>query len=445
MTILKKTIQLKYHSGFRKYFANTSWLLGERILRMAVSLFVGIYVARYLGPENYGLLSYANSFVGIFVALATLGLDDVVVRELVKNPEQREELLGTSFLLKIVGAILMWVVIILTVPFTNNDIQTNSFIMIIALGVVFQAFNVIDFNFQATVKLKYVVYAQFVQLIVSSIVKIMLIINKATLIWFVSVYCLDAMILALGLVFTYLHNSGKIFSWRWNFRVAKVLLSDSWPLMFAYMSYLIYAKIDRLMIMEMIDEYNVGIYSAAYALYEAPLFISLMVAKSLYPLIVKYYHENKDKLYDLYLEFSSYMTLSAYLIVIFVYLFYEYLISFTYGVKYNESGEVLLFLSLGLILMFNAFLRSNYITASGKQKIILYTSIFSAIINIFLNYIFINEFGVLGAAYATVLTQILSLLILNRFFKETRKIYIIQLKALLLLGIWGRNIYSTEQ
>ena len=95
--------------------------------------------------------------------------------------------------------------------------------------------------------------------------------------------------------------------------------------------------------------------------------------------------------------------------------------------------------------MFNAFLRSSYITVSGNQKIILFTSIFSAIINILLNYIFINEFGVLGAAYATVLTQILSLLILNRFFKETRKIYIIQLKALLLLGIRGRKIYSTEQ
>ena len=221
MNILKKTIQLKYQSGFRKYFANTSWLLGERLLRMAVSLFVGIYVARYLGPENYGLLSYANSFVGIFVALATLGLDDIVVRELVKNPEQREELLGTSFLLKIVGAVLMWLIIFLKVTFTNNDNQTNSFIMIIAFGVVFQAFNVIDFNFQATVKSKYVVYAQFVQLIISSIVKLILVINEANLIWFVSVYCLDAIILALGLVLTYLHNSGKIFSWRWNFKVAK--------------------------------------------------------------------------------------------------------------------------------------------------------------------------------------------------------------------------------
>ena len=300
MNLLKKAILLKNHSGFRKYFDNTSWLLGERILRMAVSLFVGIYVARYLGPENYGLLSYTNSFVGIFVALATLGLDDIVVRELVKNPEQREELLGTSFILKIVGAVLMWLVIILTVPFTNNDIQTNSFIMIISLGVVFQAFNVIDFNFQATVKSKYVVYAQFVQLTFSSIVKLILIINEAALIWFVSVYCLDAIILALGLVLTYLHNSGKIFSWRWNFRVAKTLLSDSWPLMFAYMSYLIYAKIDRIMIKEMLEEYSVGIYSAAYVLYEAPLLISLMVAKSVYPLLVQYYRENKKKLLNFY-------------------------------------------------------------------------------------------------------------------------------------------------
>ena len=423
---------------FRKYFDNTSWLLGERILRMAVSLFVGIYVARYLGPENYGLLSYANSFVGIFVALATLGLDDVVVRELVKNPEKREELLGTSFLLKIVGAVLMWVVIILTVPFTNNDIQTNSFIMIIALGVVFQAFNVIDFNFQATVKSKYVVYAQFVQLTFSSIVKLILIINEAALIWFVSVYFLDAIILALGLVLTYLHNSGKIFSWRWNFRVAKTLLSDSWPLMFAYMSYLIYAKIDRIMIKEMLEEYSVGIYSAAYVLYEAPLLISLMVAKSVYPLLVQYYRENKNKLLNFYTILSSYMTLLSYLIVLFFYIFHDGLIQITFGNSFKDSSNILMLLSIGLIPMFNAFLRSSYLTITGNQKIILYTTMLSAILNIILNYFFINIFNLEGAVYATVTTQIVSLFILNIAFAETRVLFFIHAKSLSLIGIWGK-------
>ena len=133
MNILKKAIQLKNHSGFRKYFANTSWLMTERILRMTVALLVGIYVARYLGPERFGLLSYANSFVGIFLSLATLGLDEVVVRELVKTPELREKLLGTSFVLKLLGALLMWVAILVVIPLTNNDFHTNMLIIIIIM------------------------------------------------------------------------------------------------------------------------------------------------------------------------------------------------------------------------------------------------------------------------------------------------------------------------
>ena len=89
--------------GFRKYFANTSWLLGERVLRMAVSLFVGIYVARYLGPERYGLLSYALCFVWLFSAFLDLGHREIIVRELVLYPEQRNVILGSAILLRFSG------------------------------------------------------------------------------------------------------------------------------------------------------------------------------------------------------------------------------------------------------------------------------------------------------------------------------------------------------
>ncbi len=87
----KFLVSLRDHEGFRRYFANTSWLFAEKILRMFVGLFVGIWVARYLGPEKYGLLSYAQSFVGFFTAIATLGLDGIVVRELVKDESRREK------------------------------------------------------------------------------------------------------------------------------------------------------------------------------------------------------------------------------------------------------------------------------------------------------------------------------------------------------------------
>ena len=132
MKILKKAVQLKHHSGFRKYFANTSWVLGERILRITVSLFVGIYIARYLGPERYGLLSYALSFVWLFSALAYFGLDDILVRELVQHPEHRDNLLGTVFWLKVVGTAIMGAAIALVLQFVSGDQQTNWMIALIA-------------------------------------------------------------------------------------------------------------------------------------------------------------------------------------------------------------------------------------------------------------------------------------------------------------------------
>ena len=424
--------------SFRKYFANTSWLLAERIFRMAVQLFVGIYVARYLGPERFGLLSYANSYVGIFTAIAILGLDGIVVRELVKSPDQRDTLLGTSFLLKVVGTLLMWVLILATLFFSNNNPLTSSLIAIIAFGVLFQTFNVIDYNFQAEVKSKYVVHSQIVQLIVSSITKLVLILKGLPLVWFAAVYSLDAIILAVGLAYAYSRNSGSIKKWKWNAKVALALLLDSWPLMFAYMSYLIYAKIDRIMIKEMLDEHNVGIYSAAYILYEAPLFISLMIAKSVYPILVQYYQDNKNKFFQLYSTLSSYMTLLSYLIVLFIFIFHEVLIQITFGESFEESSKILMLLSFGMIPMFNAFLRSSYITISGNQKIILYTTLFSAMLNIVLNLLLIKAYGVIGAVYATVFTQTLSLIVLNFAFTNTRSIFFIQAKSLLLFGIWRK-------
>ena len=405
---------------------------------MVVQLFVGIYVARYLGPERFGLLSYANSYVGIFTAIAILGLDGIVVRELVKSPDQRDTLLGTSFLLKVVGTLLMWVLILATLFFSNNDPLTSALIAIIAFGVLFQTFNVIDYNFQAEVKLKYVVHSQIVQLIVSSITKLVLILKGLPLVWFAAVYSLDAIILAVGLAYAYSRNSGSIKKWKWNAKVALALLLDSWPLMFAYMSYLIYAKIDRIMIKEMLDEHNVGIYSAAYILYEAPLFISLMIAKSVYPILVQYYQDNKIKFFQLYSTLSSYMTLLSYLIVLFIFIFHEILIQITFGESFEESSKILMLLSFGMIPIFNAFLRSSYITISGNQKIILYTTLFSAMLNIVLNLLLIKAYGVIGAVYATVFSQTVSLIVLNFAFTNTRSIFFIQAKSLLLFGIWRK-------
>ena len=188
--------------GFRKYFTNTSWLLGERILRMTISLFVGIYVARYLGPERYGLLSYALSFVSLFSALASLGLDDILVRELVNQTEKRQNLLGTVFWLKVCGTVVMGTAIAAVLHFKVEDQQTYWLIGIITLGFLFQATNVVEFYFQAQVQSKFTVRAQIIQLLITSLFKIYLVWSEAELVWFAVALMLDqAVVAVLFLIF----------------------------------------------------------------------------------------------------------------------------------------------------------------------------------------------------------------------------------------------------
>jgi len=438
MNILKKIVQLKHHSGFRKYFANTSWLLGERVLRMAVSLFVGIYVARYLGPERFGLLSYALSFVGIFVALATLGLDEVVVRELVKTPEQREKILGTSFLLKLVGTLLMWAAILVAIPFTENDFQTNILIIIIAFGVLFQAFNVIDLSFQADVKSKYVVHAQFVQLIISSIVKIILVFNEAPLIWFASVFFLDAIVLALGLVFTYLHNSNKIFSWKWSYETSKNLLHDSWPLIFAGIVVSVYMKIDQLMIKEMLGAKEVGLYAAAVKLSEAWYFIPMAIASSLYPAIInarvfqkEVYYQKIQNLFDLMVWIAVSIALPTTFLSTLV-------VEFLYGKEYLGSSSVLIIHIWTGVFVFLGVASSKYLLAENFIKKTFYRTFIGALLNIIMNYYLIRIIGIEGAAISTLVSHFFAAYLYDFFDKDLRNMFIFKTKSLLFYRLYAK-------
>ena len=440
MNLLKKAILLKNHSGFRKYFDNTSWLLMERIVRMVVALFVGVYIARYLGPERFGLLSYANSFVGLFLALATLGIDSIVIRELVKRPECSGEILGTAFGLKICGTIFMWFAILLTVPFTENDNQTNVFISIIAFAILFQAFNVIDFNYQAEVKSKYVVHVQFIQLFITSITKLFLIYIKAPLLWFVGVYCFDALFLAVGLVVMYLLTSGNIGLWRWKWEVARELLKDCWPLIFSGVLVSIYVNIDQVMIKEMIGVKDVGLYSVATRLSTVWYFIPIAVTDSVFPAILNaknnnlaFYYQRLQNLYDI-------LVWIAILIALAILFFSEYIIDLMVGQEYTPAASVLsiaifagIFTNIGLI-------NNKFFTAENRQKDILYRSLLGVSVNIILNIILIEKFGINGAALATISAQFSTSLVYTYLKKDSRVLFFMFLKCFDARRIFQRRI-----
>lgn len=426
--------KFKNHQGFRKYFANTSWLISERILRMLVALFVSVYVARYLGPERFGLLNYANSFVGLFIALANLGLDSIVVRELVKTPEYRGQLLGTAFGLKIVGAIFMWFIISAVVPFTNNDMQTNILIVIISFAVIFQAFNVIDFNYQAEVKSKYVVYAQLIQLVISSIVKLILIFIEAPLVWFAWVYCLDAVVLAIGLVIIYWYKNKKSQVWQWNWQVARKLLLESWPLIGSLFMTLIFMNIDKVMIKEILGASQVGLYAVAVQLSSVFYFIPVVISDSLFPAIIK--SKEKPELYLTRIK-NLFRLLFALSIVISIMMTFmsQWIVNILYGDEYSQASSVLIIHIWTSIFVFLGYASAKWLLVENQQKIQFFRSAFALITNIILNYFFIIKYGIMGAAFATLISWIVGVYIFHFFHRNTFDLFLLKTETILFFNL----------
>jgi len=418
-----------------RYFTNTSWLLGERILRMGVGLFVGIWIARYLGPEQFGLLSYAQSFVFLFTAIATLGLDGIVVRELVKDESKRDVLLGTAFGLKLIGAIIILPVLFLAVQFTNNDDYINLLVFIIASATIFQSFNVIDFYYQSKVLSKYVALANAVVLALSSTIKIVLLLNEAPLLAFAAMMAFDGLVLATGLVYFYIKTSGfKLSSWAFNGAMAKRLLNDSWPLILSGLVVSVYMKIDQVMIKEMLNAEAVGQYAAAVKLSEAWYFIPMVVSSSLFPAILaakkkskELYNARLQRLYDL-------MIWVAIAIALPVTFLSDWIMLLLYGEVFTQAGSVMMIHIWSGVFVFLGVASGKWLLAENLQKHAFLRTVFGVIINLILNVFFIREYGIQGAAVATLCSQIVAAYLYDFLNKETRAGFYMKTKSLLLIS-----------
>lgn len=389
-----------------KYYINTSWLLGEKILRMISGLFVGIWVARYLGPERFGLFSYAQSFVGLFAVFATFGLNDIVIRELVKDESRRDKLIGTAFWLKLIGAFVVLGILAIAINFTSNDNYINLLVFIIASAMIFQSFNVIDFYFQAKVLSKYVAYTNMISLFISSVVKIVLILIEAPLETFAILIVFDSFILACGFTYYFLKKSTfNIKKLTFSKPTAIALLRDSWPLILSGIVISIYMKIDQIMIKEMLGASAVGQYAAAARLSEAWYFVPVIISSSLFPAIINakkisedLYNDRLQKLYDL-------MVWMAIAIAIPTTFFSDQVVELLYGEQYNQAGSVLMIHIWAAVFVFLGVAFGKYLTVENLTKKYFYRSLLGAILNITLNYTLIPKYGINGAAIATLLGQ----------------------------------------
>lgn len=424
--------------GFRRYLGNTSWLLGEKLLRLILGLFVGIWLARYLGPAQYGLLSYAEGVVALFSVFMALGLNNIVVRELVKGEIPQATLMGTAIGLRMAGSLCMLLLIALLVVFHDIEQQARSMILIIGFASALRFLEIINFYFQARVIAKYNAIANACAVISSSFLKICLILYKAPLIAFAWVFLFDTCLLAVLYLYLFMRQGESPRAFRFRGDTARKLLSDSWPLILSGVMISIYMRIDQVMLQEYLGSWYVGQYAAAVRLSDAWLFITIVITNSLFPAIISakaisgdLFRKRMTRLYKLLVSIALGISLLTYMLA-------DQLVLFTFGADYARAIPVLELYVWSIVFVFLNNASMKWYVVENLQKIAMLRLSLGAAMNVGLNMLLIPDFGLEGAVYATLISYILATYLGNALHPRTFENFRMQTRAFLTFYTFNR-------
>lgn len=418
---------------------NSGWLLGDRVLRIAVGVFINIWIARYLGPDQFGLWSYCISFAGLFVVFSNLGLDTIVVRELVRSPENEAVILGTAFWLKLVAGVLTFLLTLLAIFLVRDgDALTLWLVGLYSGGYIFQSLNVIDFYFQSKVKSKYTVVSSGAAFILASITKVVLLLMHAPLVALAAVGLGEMMLTTFFLVLAYRANQRQITLWTYQYQVAKELLSYSWPMILAGVSIMISLRIDQIMIGNMLGNREVGIFAAAARMSELSFFVPMVIIASATSSII----QAKNQGNELYLlRLQKLMDLTALLslgVAILITFLSGLIINSLFGIDYAESAPLLAIHAWAGLFSCLGAASGIWMTSEGLQKNMFYRTLYGMLVNIVLNYWWIPLYGVMGAAVATICSQMIMAYISDYFSPVTRQMFYMKTRSLLMKNILSR-------
>ncbi|MGO8823337.1 MAG: flippase [Desulfomonilaceae bacterium] len=407
---------LRNRPTLQKVISNTGWLFADRILRMGVGLFVGVWIARYLGPDQYGLWSYALAFTALFGAFGSLGLDNIVVRDIVKYPEEVDTLLGTAFGLKLMGGLVTLIIVLGTITLIRPQQPLLFWLVCLsASGFVFQSFNVIDFYFQAKIQSKFSVYAMNLAFLIITLVKVALLIFHAPLIAFGMAGLAEVILSTIMRIILYRFNHLSIKHWRFTTQIATGLLKNSWPLMLSSMAIMVYMRIDQIMIGQMLGDKDLGLFSAAVRISEVWYFVPIAIVSSVFPTIVMNEAKNEVLRYQRLQKLFNLMASLGVCVAVVMTVASGQIVHILFGENYAASASVLSIQTWAGVFVCLGVASSSWLTAENLQKYSFYRTLIGAVVNVSLNFVLIPNYGIKGAAVATVISYGVSVFSIGTF------------------------------
>ena len=414
----------------KKVAKNVYWAFLGKIVNMAAALFVGIIVARYLGPSQYGLMNYVISYVAIFEVISEFGLSNIEIRELSHHPDEKERILGSAFTIRLIFTVIAYILLALSLLFFTQDSFTIKMILVYGLYMFTKSFTIVRNYFTSIILNEYVVKSEITRTLLGAVIKILLLLLHAPLSAFIIATAFDGVIVASGYVYSYNKKVGLLKDWTFDKEEAKYLGKEGFPLLLSSAAIIVYNKIDQVMIGNMLNHAEVGYYATAEKFLSLILFLPTVLVQTVAPLLVKKYNENHESYLKMRQQFVNIITWTAALIALLVCLSSYVLIRFTYGVNYLAAVPVLAIMSWKTVGNALSSSGGQIIILEKKQKWAVIRNLVGCVVNVGLNLCFIPRYGIIGSAWTSIITILVSGWLCNLIIPPYWHVFKVQAKAI---------------
>jgi len=417
----------------RNVFSNTYWLFADYGIRLFVGFFVFITAARVFGPEQFGILNLALSFSMLFLPIAGLGLDQIIVRDFVREPGKEMEIAATSLIMRLVSGSISFIISCLGILI----IRPHDNIMFLLVGLfstllIFQSFDIFDYWFQSKVQSRYVVIVKTIIFICSSILKIAALFIFSSLFIYVVICAIESGLYAMGLCILYVRKR-KGFHFQFSQTRAFCMIKESYPLLLSGLFVILSMRIGQIFIGQMINEREVGIYSVATRISETTYIIIMAITASVFPIFTKIRRRSSEQYYRFLQKFFDLSGGTALGIACIVTFASGFIVRIMFGTQYMDSVRILQIHIWSTIPIFLSTAQGIWNINEGYTQINLYQAFINAFLTVLLLYILLPHYGIISAAVISVLSPIISIIVVNFFAKEARKILYMQLKPFIFI------------
>ena len=408
---------------------NASWIILCRIAQAILGLIISMLSARYLGPGNFGTINYASSVVAFVVPIMQLGVNSILVREIVNDPDNEGSTIGTSLIICLLSAVMCIVGVFAFASIANaGEIETIIVCSLYSITLIFQATEQIQYWFQAKYLSKYTSIVSLIVYVFISAYKIYLLASGKSIYWFAVSNALDYMCVSVSLLFIYKKVGGQKL--QFNKSIAYRLISNGKYYILSGLMVVVFAQTDKIMLKIMISSSETGYYSAAVACVSMVSFVFSAIIDSFRPTILENKLDNNDKYEKSVIYLYSIIIYMAIALSLFETVFAPLIVNVIYGSQYANSIGILRIIVWYSTFAYYGGAKDVWILAEEKQNYLIILNLSGAIANVILNLILIPVMGAKGAAIASLTTQFFTNVVMGFVIKELRPNNYLMLKAL---------------